>query len=92
MLIRGTDSDAIDVDGPPGVPNNFLSYESAFGVDANGAMISYIDVPDAAAFCLAPWMPPADYRGPLTLTERATGTRHTYELNSEDVIRTAPER
>lgn len=92
LLIRGTESNAIDVDGPPGSSNNFLSYDSAFGVDAKGAMISYIHVPDTAAFCLAPWMPAADYRGPLTLTERATGTRHTYELKSEDIIRTAPEK
>jgi hypothetical protein len=92
LLIRGTDSDALDVDGPPGSPNDFIWVSSAFGVDAKGAMISYIDVPDSAAFCLAPRLPPADYRGPLTLTERATGTRHTYELKSEDIIRTAPEK
>jgi hypothetical protein len=90
LLIRGADDDAIGVDGPPGSPNSFLSYSSAFGVDAKGAIISYIHVPKTATFCLVPWLPPADYRGPLTLIERATGKRHTYELKSEDITHTAP--
>jgi hypothetical protein len=92
LLVRGSDSDAIDIDGPPGSPNDLLSYCSAFGIDAKGAIISYIHVPKTAPFCLAPWLPPADYRGPLTLTERATGRRHTFDLRSEDIIRTHGEQ
>ena len=92
LLIRGTERNAIAVDGPPGSPNDFMWVSSAFGVDAKGTIISDIHIPDEAAFCLAPRLPPADYRGPLTLTERATGKRDIYELKSEDIIRTAPEK
>jgi hypothetical protein len=92
LLIRGSDDDAIGVDGPPGSPSSFPSCSSAFGVDAKGAIISYIHVPETAAFCLVPWIPPADYRGPLTLIERATGKRHIYELKSEDIIPTSSKR
>ncbi|MBI3839941.1 MAG: hypothetical protein HY288_18620, partial [Planctomycetia bacterium] len=41
LLVRGSDSDAVKVDGPVERPSNFLSYSSAFGVDAKGSMISY---------------------------------------------------
>ena len=92
LLIRGSDSNAIDVAGPPGSPNNFLAYSSAFGVDAKGAMISYIHVPETGAFCLVPWLVPADYRGELLLVERATGKGHTFELKSEDIIHTTTEK
>jgi hypothetical protein len=88
LLIRGSNSNAIDVSGPSGSPNNLLAYSSAFGIDAKGAMVSYIHVPETAAFCLVPLILPADFRGPLTLTERATGTRHTLDLRSEDIIHT----
>jgi hypothetical protein len=91
VLIRGSDSDAIDIDGPPGSPKDFLSCTSAFGVDAKGTIISYIDIPDTAPFNVNRWLVPADYRGPLTLTERATGRRHTCELKSKDIIRTTAE-
>ncbi len=91
MLTRGNDSHAIDIDGPPGSPNDLLWRASAFGIDANGAMISYIHVPETALFCLVPWLPPADFRGPLTLTERPTGRRHTFDLRPEDIIRTVGE-
>jgi hypothetical protein len=92
LLIRGSDSDAISIDGPLGSPNDLLWFSSAFGVDAKGTIISYIHVPKTAPFCLAPWLPPADYRGPLTLIERATGERHTYELTAQNIIRTTPEK
>jgi hypothetical protein len=55
-------------------------------------MICEGSVPETAAFCLVLWLPPADYRGPLTIVEQATGDRHTYELKSESIVRTSPER
>ncbi|MBI3837062.1 MAG: hypothetical protein HY288_03905 [Planctomycetia bacterium] len=67
LLIRGADSDAIDIDGPLGSPNDLLWCGSAFSVDAKGAIISYIHVPETALFCLARWLPLADYRGPLVV-------------------------
>ena len=88
LLIRGSEGDAVDVEGPAGAGKDLLWTSSFFGVDGNGAMISYIDVPETAPFCLVLWLPPADYRGPLTIIERATGKRHTYELKSETIIRT----
>ncbi len=91
LLIRGSDRDAVDLKGPAGADKYFLWRSSAFGVNADGAMISDIGVPETAAFCLVPWLPPADYRGPLTIVERATGKRHAYELKSENIIRTNEE-
>ena len=92
LLIRGADREAVRVKRPPGRPTDFLWRDSEFGIDANGVITSYIDVPETAPFCLVPWLPPADYRGPLPLIEQATGRRHTYELKSENIIRTTPER
>lgn len=88
LLNRGSDSDTVDLEGPAGAGEDFLWRSSPFGVNVEGAMICHIDVPDTAPFCLVPWLPPADYRGPLTIIEQATGKRDTYELKSENIIRT----
>lgn len=88
LLIRGSDGDAILPDGL----NGLLAYGSEFGVDANGALLSRIHVPEVACFCLVSLIVPADYRGPLPLTERATGRRYTLDLRSEDIIRTTSEK
>ncbi len=91
VLIRGADDDAVAVEGPAGTDNDFLWTSSGFGVSAEGIVISHIDVPEAAPFCVALWLLPADYRGQLFLVERATGRRHTYELRSENIIGSVPE-
>jgi len=89
ILIRGADDDAVDVEGPAGTNNDFLWTSSAFGVNAEGTIISHIEVPESAPFCVGVWLPPADYRGPLSVVERASGKRHSYEVKSADIIRTA---
>jgi hypothetical protein len=86
LLIRGSDRDAVDLEGPPGVDPHFLWRSSEFGVNEKGEIVSYINVPENTPFCLVPWLPPADFRGPLTIIEQATGRRHTYELKTEDLI------
>jgi hypothetical protein len=91
LLIRGSDRDAVDLVGPAGAGDDFLWRSSRFGVNVEGTMISHIGVPETAPFCLVPWLPPAEYRGPLTIVEQSTGKRHTYELKSEDIIRTTGE-
>jgi hypothetical protein len=91
LLILGNEDDAFDVQGPPGADVNFLCKGSGFGVSADGTIISHIEIPHNAAFCLVPWLPPANYRGPLTIIERVTGKRHHYELKSEDIMRTSKE-
>ena len=90
LLIRGPDDRAFGVDRPAGVDKHFLSRSGGFGVDAEGTVISRIEIPESAAFCVALWCPRADYRGPLTIIERETGKRHTYELKSENITRTRP--
>jgi hypothetical protein len=90
--IRGPDDDAIDVDGPAGVENDFLWSGSGYGVNAEGTIISTSDIPESPPFCIHPWHPPAGYRGPLTITDRATGDRHTYEVKSENIVDLDPER
>ena len=89
VLIRGADDDAVAVERPAGTDIDFLWTSSVFGINAEGTIISYIDVPESAAFCVRPWLPPADYRGPLNIVERATGNRHRYEVKSENISRTA---
>jgi hypothetical protein len=91
LLIRGADRGAVRVERPPRKEKDFFWSPSAFGVNAAGAMISETPVPEAAPFCLVLSLPPADYRGPLSLIERATGKRHIYEVKSENITRTAPE-
>jgi hypothetical protein len=92
LLIRGADDDAIDVDVPPGTANNLLARSSAFGIDTSGTIVSRTNISDTTPFNLSPWLVPADYRGPLVLSERATGKQHIYEVKSENIIPTAPKK
>jgi hypothetical protein len=88
LLIRGSDRDAVDLEGPPGADTHFLWRSSPFGVNEKGEIVSYVDVPENTPFCLVPWMPPSHYRGPLTIVEQATGRRLTYGLKTEDIFHT----
>ena len=90
LLVRGPDDQEIDVNGPAGVDSDFLWSMSGYHVNSDGTVIDGTKVPDSAAFSVALWYPPADYRGPLTITERETGKSYTYELKSEDITRTVP--
>jgi hypothetical protein len=92
LLVRGADDYAVYVEGPPDADNHFLWKDSAFGVSNEGVIVSYIEVSAATPFCLVPWLPPADYRGPLTIIEHATGKRYSYHLTSESIIRTGVTR
>ena len=89
LLIPGADDDAVDVEGPAGADNGFLWTSSAFGVNVAGEIISHSEVPESAPFCVSIWLPPADYRGPLNIVERATGKRYSYEVKSENIERIA---
>ncbi|MEX2112965.1 MAG: hypothetical protein WD845_07250 [Pirellulales bacterium] len=91
LLIRGSDSFAMKLRGSSDAADDFLWTSIPFGVSFDGAIISCIDVPKTAPYCLVPWLPPADYQGPLTIIERESGKRHTYELKSEDIVRTKRE-
>jgi hypothetical protein len=88
LLIRGSNTDAVDVQGPSEAPKDFMWTSSAFGVNAEGAIISHIEVPENSPFCLVPWLPPADYRGSLAIVEQATNTSYAYELKSESITQT----
>lgn len=88
LLMRGADDYASYMEGPPDAGNHFLWKSSVFGVSPDGAINSYIEISKTTRFCLVPWLPPADYRGPLTIIERATNKRHAYELKSDLIIRT----
>jgi hypothetical protein len=85
LLIRGANDDAVAVEGPAGTDNDFLWTSSAFGVSAVGTLISHIDVPESAPFCVGLWLPPADYRGPLSIVECSTGKRYSYDVKSENI-------
>jgi len=87
ILVRGNNGDAIDLARPKGKSKDFWWVSSAYGVSAEGEIISYISVPDGTPFCVKPWLPPADYRGPITIVERETGEQHIYEIRSENIMR-----
>lgn len=92
LLIRGADRDAIVVDAPAGCGDDFLWRASPVGVNAEGIMICHGPLPESTPYCLVLWLPPANYRGPLSIVERESGKRHTYELKSENITRTSRER
>lgn len=87
LLIQGSDRDAVELEAPE-TGNDFLWRSSAYGVNAEGTIVSYIEVPESTPFCLVSWLPPAAFRGSLTIIERATGKRNNYHLGSELIIRT----
>ena len=92
LLIRGADDDAVKIKGPEGVENDFLWKASSINVNTEGAMISNeIHVSKTAAYCVALWLPPAEYRGPLTILECESGQRHAYELKSENITHVSQE-
>jgi hypothetical protein len=92
LLVRGADQSAIDVGGPPGVDDDVLMTGGGFSVDAEGTIVNDEERPDAVEFSVLLWYPPADYRGQFTIVEFETGKRHTYDLASEHITRTAREK
>jgi hypothetical protein len=88
LLTRAEYRYAISVESPFESDNEFLWTSSTIGVSAEGTVVSYIGVPDGVPYCLIPWMPPAEYRGPLWIVERETGHRHRFEVKDEEIIRT----
>ncbi|MGQ0636859.1 MAG: hypothetical protein ACT4QC_19805 [Planctomycetaceae bacterium] len=87
VLVRGAKYYWLHAEGPPGVKDNFLACDSDYGVNAEGAVISYITVPKSAPFHVNVWLPPADFRGPLTISDRKTGERVIFEVKSKDIVR-----
>lgn len=87
ILVRGSDGDAIDLARPKRKSKDFWWASSAYGVSAKGEIVSYISVPEGTPFCVKPWLPPADYRGPITIVERESRKRHVYEICSENIMR-----
>ncbi len=47
-------------------------------------------MPAQVPFCFSPWLPPADYRGPLFVVEHDTGRRHIYEVKTENIQSVLP--
>lgn len=85
VLVRGADITAIDLERPEGIDNDSLWIGGSWGVSVQGAVISCSDIPESACFCVACWLLPKDFRGSLTITERATGLHRTFELNDETI-------
>jgi hypothetical protein len=85
---NGTD---LQISGPAGVDNSFMSKGYDFNVDRSGVFVSD-EAPDTAvAFRIRFWHPPADYRGPLTIVNRDTGEQYPYDLKSENITRLGPQ-
>lgn len=83
LLLNGTDYNAISVEGPEGPDHIWKG--SAYGLSATGEIISESRIPETAAFCVVPWLPPSDYRGPVTLIEHAMGVQYVLEIKSESI-------
>lgn len=83
LLVRGDNSSAVMFEEPPGAGLEFFWCASDHYVNAVGTLVP--DSPEQPAFCLKLWLPPADYRGPLTLVDKSTGERHVYEVRSEGI-------
>jgi len=90
LLFRGAESYQYELDGPPNYPDDFLASSTRYGVNAEGKLISQIDVPQTAPFHVRQWLLPSDYRGPLTLVNTETGEQHRIEIREEDIVRTPP--
>ena len=88
LLIRGDNSSAAMFEHPPESGDGFLSTSRTYYVNTRGTLIP--DSPAKPAFSVELWHIPADYRGPLTLVEKATGERHVYELRSEAITHLSP--
>lgn len=80
LLIRGDNSSAVMFEEPAGSDDEFLSTGGTYNVDALGRLLP--DSSEDSAFCVRLWLPPADYRGPLTLVEKSNGKRSIYEVKS----------
>ncbi len=90
LLLQGDRRHAIDLDGPPGVDNDFLWSAGGFDVDSDGHFVSDSSISNPAAFHVALWCPPAGYRGALTITDREAGKTYIFELKSGDITHTFP--
>jgi len=88
LLTRFSDECSFKIKGPSETDPRFVWTCGAFGVDANGLIVSHVDVPEGVPYCLVPWMPPAEYRGSLVILERETGKQHAFEVKEEEIIRT----
>jgi hypothetical protein len=92
ILVRGAEDRAIGVEDLFEAGEKVLYRGRAYGIDSDGAMICSGMIPESVPFCLTTWLPPADYRGALTIVVQASGDRHVFELNADDIIRTSPEQ
>ncbi|MBI2823623.1 MAG: hypothetical protein HYX69_02905 [Planctomycetia bacterium] len=91
LLVRGADPDAVGVNGPAECSDDFLWSASAYGVSAEGRIVCEGRIPETTPFCLHLWLPPADYRGALTIVERDSGTPHSYGLKPENIVHIWPD-
>ncbi len=85
LLLHTADHSLIIMEAPPECGDQFLYTGGRFGVDARGEIVCDKPIPDDVPFCFSPWLPPADYRGPVFVVEHDTGRRHLYEVKSENI-------
>ena len=78
IVVNGTDDDAVDLEVPPEFGDKFLGRASPFGVDASGTIVCRYPIEGNAPYCLTTWLCPADYRGPIWITEN--GIRHAQSI------------
>ena len=89
-MVNGPDEYAIRLDEPADFGDQYLSKASPFGVDTSGKIICRYPIEGYAPYCLTTWLCPADYRGPIWITETASGTRQLLEITAEIIVRTEP--
>lgn len=84
VLFPGHDSWAVKAE-IPGSRDEIAQWDK-YGIDATGAIVSAISIPETVPSFVASWLLPHDYRGPLDLIDTENETRHRYEVKSEDIV------
>ncbi len=91
LLARGARRYSLRIKGTPRSRKGLISTGTSFNVDPDGRFIKD-DRNSDPAFKVTVWHPRADFRGPLTITDRETGESSVFELTSECITHLEPDK
>ncbi len=88
VMAHGEHRYLFDVDNPPGTGSDFMQAVGHYDVNRDGKIIPEVPFQETPPFCFVLRLPPAEYRGPLTIRNSHTGASSVFELNSASIMRT----
>lgn len=88
LLVPSNDRRSFELEGPDGAAADLLEVGDAYGVEAAGKVISRNEIPDSAKYAVMLYYLPAEYRGPLTISNRESGSSEVFELTTDAITRT----